>query len=60
MYKFDPQKTTEMANALFKEERAINHLEGWFIVKETEQKFDAEYSALPPMLKAAEKFRQAI
>ena len=60
MYKFDPQKTTEMANALFKEERAINHLEGWFIIKETEQKYDAQYSNLPPMLKAAEKFRQAI
>ncbi len=60
MYKFDPQKTTEMANALFKEERAINHLEGWFIVKETEQKYDAQYSNLPPMLKAAQKFRQAI
>ncbi len=60
MYKFDPQKTTEMANALFKEERAINHLEGWFIIKETEQKHDAQYSELSPMLKAAEKFRQAI
>ncbi len=60
MYKFDPQKTTTMANALFKEERAINHLEGWFIIKETEQKYDAEYSNLPPMLKAAEKFRQAV
>ncbi|MBR5441795.1 MAG: hypothetical protein IKV44_02470 [Clostridia bacterium] len=60
MYKFNPQKATEMANELFKEERAINHLEGWFIVKETEQKYEAEYSNLPPMLKAAEKFRQAI
>ncbi|MBO5896128.1 MAG: hypothetical protein J6Q83_02400 [Clostridia bacterium] len=60
MYKFNPQKTTEMANALFKEERAINHLEGWFIIKETEQKYEEEYSKLPPMLKAAEKFRQAI
>lgn len=60
MYKFDPIKTTEMANALFKEERAINHLEGWFIVKEEEQKADAKYKALPPMLRAAEKFREAV
>lgn len=60
MYKFDPQKTTEMANALFKEERAINHLEGWFIIKEEEQKADAKYKSLPPMLRAAEKFREAI
>lgn len=60
MYKFDPIKTTEMANALFKEERAINHLEGWFIIKEEEQKADAKYKALPPMLRAAEKFREAV
>ena len=60
MYKFNPEKTTEMANALFKEERAINHLEGWFIVKETEQKFEEKYASLPPMLKAAEKFREAV
>ncbi len=60
MYKFDPIKTTEAANLLFKEERAINHLEGWFIIKETEQKYDEKYSALPPMRKAAEKFREAI
>ena len=60
MYKFGPIKTTEMANALFKEERAINHLEGWFIVKETEQKFEEKYASLPPMLKAAEKFREAV
>ena len=33
MYNFDPIKTTESAKLLFKEERAINHLEGWFIIK---------------------------
>ena len=60
MYKFDPIKTTETAKLLFKEERAINHLEGWFIIKETEQKFDEKYSDLPPMRKAAEKFREAV
>ncbi len=60
MYKFDPIKTTEKANLLFKEERAINHLEGWFIVKEAEQKADAKYASLPPMLRAAEKFREAV
>ena len=60
MYKFNPIKTTEMANALFKEERAINHLEGWFIIKEEEQKAEAKYKSLPPMRKAAEKFREAV
>ena len=60
MYKFDPQKTTEAANLLFKEERAINHLEGWFIIKETEQKYADKYADLPPMKRAAEKFREAV
>ncbi len=32
MYKFNPEKVTETAKELFKEERAINHLEGWFII----------------------------
>ena len=60
MYNFDPIKTTEKANLLFKEERAINHLEGWFIIKEAEQKVDEKYCSLPPMRRAAEKFREAI
>lgn len=60
MYKFNPEKTTEKAKLLFKEERAINHLEGWFIIKETEQKAEEKYKALPPMKKAAEKFREAV
>ncbi len=60
MYKFNPEKTTEKAKLLFKEERAINHLEGWFIIKETEQKSDEKYKSLPPMNRAAEKFREAV
>ncbi len=60
MYKFNPQAITEKANLLFKEERAINHLEGWFIIKETEQKADEKYSAFPPTRRAAEKFREAV
>lgn len=47
MYNFDPIKTTEKAKLLFKEERAIDHLEGWFIVKEAEQKADEKYRSLP-------------
>lgn len=60
MYNFDPIKTTEKAKELFREERSINHLEGWFIIKEEEQKAHEEFKDLPPMLKAAEKFRKAI
>ena len=60
MYKFDPFKTTASAKELFKEERAINHLEGWFIVKETQQKYHEKYASLSPMKRAAEKFREAV
>lgn len=60
MYKFNPEKVTEKAKLLFKEERAINHLEGWFIIKETEAAADEKYKDLPPMKRAAEKFREAV
>ncbi len=60
MYNFNPEKTTALAKELFKEERAINHLEGWFIIKEAEQTAEEDFKSLPPMNKAAEKFRRAI
>lgn len=60
MQKFNAEAITEKAKLLFKEERAINHLEGWFIIKETEQKFDEKHKNLPPMNRAAEKFREAV
>ena len=60
MYKFNPQAITEKANLLFKEERSINHLEGWFIIKETEQKAEEKYADLVSTRKAAEKFREAV
>lgn len=60
MYKFDALKITNSAKALFKEERAINHLEGWFILKEKEALYDNEFESLPPMLKFAKKFNKAL
>ena len=60
MYHFNPEKTTELAKELFKEERAINHLEGWFLIKETEAAAEEKYKELTPMKKAAEKFREAV
>lgn len=60
MYNFDPIKITDSAKALFKEERAINHLEGWFILKEKEALYDSEFEELPPMLKFAKKFNKAL
>ena len=60
MYEFNAKKLTKMANDLFKEERAIDNLTGWFIIKETESKFEEEYKAFSPMKKAALKFKEAV
>lgn len=60
MYKFDAVKTTDMAKALFKEERAINHLEGWFLMKENEAAAESKYESFSPMEKAALKFSDAL
>ena len=60
MYEFNATKLTQMANDLFKEEREINNLTGWFIIKETESKFEEEYKIYSPMKKAALKFKEAV
>lgn len=60
MYEFNATKLTQMANDLFNEEREINNLTGWFIIKETESKFEDEYKAFSPMKKAALKFKEAV
>ena len=44
---------TEMAKALYREEREIKRLDGWFLTKETEMKNDAKYADLNPELKKA-------
>ena len=31
---YTPQEITDLAKARFKEERALNHLEGWFLARE--------------------------
>lgn len=59
MYKFNAQKLTQLADDLFKEERKINNLTGWFIIKETESKFEEEFKEFSPMKKSALKFREA-
>lgn len=60
MYEFNAKKLTDSANLLFKEEREITNLTGWFVIKETESKFEDEFSEFSPMKKAALKFREAV
>ncbi len=44
---------TEMAKALYREEREIKRLDGWFLAKETEMLEDEKYKDMPPELKKA-------
>lgn len=50
---YENGKITEKAKALFKEERAIKRLDGWFIAKETEMLVDSKYSDCLPEVKKA-------
>lgn len=50
---YENGELTSMAKALFKEERAIKRLDGWFIAKETERDNEAKYEGLDPEVKKA-------
>ena len=44
---------TRMAKALYREEREIKRLDGWFLAKETEMLVDEKYGNCPPEVKKA-------
>ncbi|MBE7029896.1 MAG: hypothetical protein E7409_00550 [Ruminococcaceae bacterium] len=50
---FEQGQLTRMAKELFKEERAIKRLDGWFIAKEIEAKYEAVYKDLPAQVRKA-------
>ena len=50
---YSSAKLTEMAKALFKEERQIKRLDGWFIAKETEMLCADKYKDCHPEVKKA-------
>ncbi len=50
---YEPGKLTEMAKALYREEREIKRLDGWFIAKETEMLADDKYADCTPEVKKA-------
>ena len=57
MYKINSEHITELAKALFKEERSINRLDGWFRIKEYRRDTDAEFADLHPEIKAAKQLK---
>lgn len=50
---YEKGELTAMAKALFKEERAIKRLDGWFIAKETERICEEKYADMHPEVKKA-------
>ena len=59
-YVGSPARVTEMAKALFREERALKRLDGWFLMKESNMRHEAEYKRLPPMERAAKLLYAAL
>lgn len=50
---YNSGKITEMAKALYKEERNIKRLDGWFIAKETEMLAEEKYKDCAPEIRKA-------
>ncbi len=50
---FNAGEATAMAKELYREEREIKRLDGWFLAKEIEAKYDAEYKNEHPEVKKA-------
>ncbi len=57
---YKPGKLTEMAKALYREEREIKRLDGWFIAKETEMLASEKYKDCTPEVKKAHLLCQVL
>lgn len=50
---YQPEELADMAKALYRQERQITRLDGWFLAKETEMLKDPLYQDLSPQLRKA-------
>ena len=50
---YEKGEMTRMAKALFKEERAIKRLDGWFLAKEIERRNEEKYQGMDEEVKKA-------
>ena len=50
---YTPEKITQLAKDLFKEERSIMRLDGWFLAKEIQIKYEAETEGMSKVRKTA-------
>ncbi len=60
MVKLSPSAVIDMAKALFREERALKRLDGWFLIREACARNEEKYAALPPGEKAAHLLYDAL
>lgn len=51
------EKITALAKKLFKEERSLTRLDGWFLIKELRRESEEKLCHLPPIEKAAEQLK---
>lgn len=56
----DAAELTELAKKRFQEERAIDHLEGWFLVKEIQRECDRLYAQEPDCIRIARTQQEVI
>lgn len=60
MTQFNSDYITQKAKELFKQERAIKRLDGWFLMKEANMKYSPSLSELPLMERSANVLKKAI
>ncbi len=58
--KLNPSAVFGMAKDLFREERALTRLDGWFLIRESYAKNEEKYAFLPPREKAANLLYDAL
>ena len=61
MNPYAPSQLTDLAKSLFKEERSLDHLTGWFLAREAARRADEQgAAALPSEARAAEELLQIL
>ena len=55
-----PERITQMAKELFREERSLKRLDGWFLIKESYMNHEPEYADMRPMERAANLLYRAL
>lgn len=57
---YTPQALTALAKARFREERALNHLEGWFLAREIAMACDQTYKDDAPCIRIARTLKDVV